>query len=462
MSNDLGGNAFTRNIRSHEALPSTSCDLCTCNGWSCYGQWLRRCITKKIHYLALTPRSRESRSPKCCPVPSTSCDLCTSKVWCCYIPWLRRRCIYKKIHYLIFTMGWRSHKMFPSTLDIMWPMHHQSVILLHPTVKEKMHLQENTLFDLDLIKGLHFLSVSAPSVCHTYSSEDLDSTWTMVICGPQRENTSLRRFCEQWRYRPACTSSVWSAPLYFAFRNLSYLDLLQGKFESHFVGNAEDRFSCVTAHIKNTRLRSPVCNVFGCRCMSDCRSRDHKFDPGPVPYFCRDWSWNISMTILLPSTDSRRAVVRYKWKYVHKVLVNHWVKLAQEKSDRPDMTIAVDWDVKHQPKTYSKPYEIYREKTCCLILWLDIRLKPACSTTEKCYNIEILDVEKLAIIPSNSREHHQMCWSDCMNAQWSLCVVVKNRFSCDTTCMGLIGRKLVFGVSNEARLKPVSSAKGTS
>ena len=29
-------------------------------------------------------------------------------------------------------------------------MHQQSLILLHPTVKEKMHLQENTLFDRDL------------------------------------------------------------------------------------------------------------------------------------------------------------------------------------------------------------------------------------------------------------------------------------------------------------------------
>ena len=29
-------------------------------------------------------------------------------------------------------------------------MHQQSKMLLHPTVKEKMHLQENTLFDLDL------------------------------------------------------------------------------------------------------------------------------------------------------------------------------------------------------------------------------------------------------------------------------------------------------------------------
>ena len=40
--------------------------------------------------------------------------------------------------------------MLPSTLDIMCPMHQQSLMLLHPMVKEKMHLQENTLFDLDL------------------------------------------------------------------------------------------------------------------------------------------------------------------------------------------------------------------------------------------------------------------------------------------------------------------------
>ena len=40
---------------------------------------------------------------KCCPVPSTSYDLCTN-----------------------------------------------SLILTHPMVKEKMHLHENTLFDLDL------------------------------------------------------------------------------------------------------------------------------------------------------------------------------------------------------------------------------------------------------------------------------------------------------------------------
>ena len=40
---------------------------------------------------------------KCCQVPWTLCDLCTSKVLYCYIPLLRRRCIYKKIHYSTLT-----------------------------------------------------------------------------------------------------------------------------------------------------------------------------------------------------------------------------------------------------------------------------------------------------------------------------------------------------------------------
>ena len=40
----------------------------------------------------------------------------------------------------------------------------------------------------------------------------------------------------------------------------------------------------------------------------------------------------ISTTILLPSADSRKVDVSYKRKYVHAVLVNRLVKLAQEKS----------------------------------------------------------------------------------------------------------------------------------
>ena len=38
-----------------------------------------------------------------------------------------------------------------------------------------------------------------------------------------------------------------------------------------------------------------------------------------------------STAILLPSTDSRRVVVSYKQKYVHKVQVNQLGKLVQEK-----------------------------------------------------------------------------------------------------------------------------------
>ena len=40
----------------------------------------------------------------------------------------------------------------------------------------------------------------------------------------------------------------------------------------------------------------------------------------------------ISTAILLPYADSRRDVVSYKRKYVHEVLVNRLVKVAQEKS----------------------------------------------------------------------------------------------------------------------------------
>ena len=40
----------------------------------------------------------------------------------------------------------------------------------------------------------------------------------------------------------------------------------------------------------------------------------------------------ISMVILLPSADSRMVDVSYKQKYVHEVLVNCLVKLAQQKS----------------------------------------------------------------------------------------------------------------------------------
>ena len=73
-------------------------------------------------------------------------------------------------------------------------------------------------------------------------------------------------------------------------------------------------------------------------------------DPGVVSsisYFCEIDHEIICMAILIPSTDSRRVVVSYEPKYMHEVLVNRLVKLAQEKSgvrgtDHLDMTIAFD------------------------------------------------------------------------------------------------------------------------
>ena len=48
----------------------------------------------------------------------------------------------------------------------------------------------------------------------------------------------------------------------------------------------------VDYNANNTGPRSAVGNVSGYRCVSDCRSRGREFDPGPVPYFRGDWSWN--------------------------------------------------------------------------------------------------------------------------------------------------------------------------
>ena len=51
----------------------------------------------------------------------------------------------------------------------------------------------------------------------------------------------------------------------------------------------------MTTHLNNCTAsndQSSVGNVSGYRCVSECRSRDRDFDPGPVPYFCGDWSWN--------------------------------------------------------------------------------------------------------------------------------------------------------------------------
>ena len=75
-----------------------------------------------------------------------------------------------------------------------------------------------------------------------------------------------------------------------------------------------------------------------------------EFNPGLVPYFWRDWSWNNFYGHSPPSADSRRVFVSYKRKYVHllgqaclETSVARWTYCV-------DMTIAVDWDIKNQKK----------------------------------------------------------------------------------------------------------------
>ena len=81
------------------------------------------------------------------------------------------------------------------------------------------------------------------------------------------------------------------------------------------------------------------------------------FDPGLVPYFQGDWSWNNFYHDTPPSTDSKSVVFSNKWKYVHEALVEHLIKLTPPPkkkkttsvvrwTDRPNMTIAADWDIK--------------------------------------------------------------------------------------------------------------------
>ena len=59
-------------------------------------------------------------------------------------------------------LGVKDTQMLLSILYIMWPFHLQGLMLLRLTVKEEMHLQEITLFDLHLGQG-HTKCCSVPS-----------------------------------------------------------------------------------------------------------------------------------------------------------------------------------------------------------------------------------------------------------------------------------------------------------
>ena len=71
---------------------------------------------------------------------------------------------------------------------------------------------------------------------------------------------------------------------------------------------------------------------------SDCRSRGREFDP-----ILLEINQEIFSTVFYgysPPADSRRAVVSYKGKYVHKLLFNRLVNLAQEKVKLGELTVS--------------------------------------------------------------------------------------------------------------------------
>ena len=83
-----------------------------------------------------------------------------------------------------------------------------------------------------------------------------------------------------------------------------------------------------------------VSNVSGNRYESECRSRGREIRSPPGPFFEEIDHEIISTVILsLPLNHSKRAVVSYKRKYVHEVLVNCLLKLVQEKVRLGELTV---------------------------------------------------------------------------------------------------------------------------
>ena len=96
-----------------------------------------------------------------------------------------------------------------------------------------------------------------------------------------------------------------------------------------------------------TGPHNAVGNVSGYRCVSDCRSRGREFDPGPVPYFRGDWSWN---NFYGHSPPFRWFIQEGLLSVTSKSMCTNYWLLVQARpgkslvrwTDRPTMTIAVD------------------------------------------------------------------------------------------------------------------------
>ena len=93
---------------------------------------------------------------------------------------------------------------------------------------------------------------------------------------------------------------------------------------------------------------------------------------GPATFVRGDWSWNHFYGHSLPIPGSSRAIVSFLWKDVHCLLINHLGLSLPRKSvdrltDRHNMTIVVDWDVKEHSNKQTidqVSFELHHEKSC--------------------------------------------------------------------------------------------------
>ena len=99
--------------------------------------------------------------------------------------------------------------MLPSALYIMWPMHLQSLKLLLQTIKEEMHLQENSLFDLwPWGQGRTKYCTVSSKWCDLFSS---DTKFEVATSNSLRRDTFTRKYI------------IWSLTFTLGSRSLEIL-----------------------------------------------------------------------------------------------------------------------------------------------------------------------------------------------------------------------------------------------
>ena len=111
--------------------------------------------------------------------------------------------------------------------------------------------------------------------------------WGWLSMESQPQNREFRN--NPKNFHPAESMSLWdNFKLVVTNKHLPHYPGIQ----STWTQGVSKGTCTLCTHSKQPPPRSAVGNVSGYRCVSDCRSRGREFDPGPVPYFRGDWSWN--------------------------------------------------------------------------------------------------------------------------------------------------------------------------